>query len=251
MLETNWVESVGIVKPYQEVYGRSRCGKTELVKVELRELKKRFPDVQIEGYGSKLSQRDYVGFDINWHESIRARTMLGHSNSIVLLEDLHEIVTKANARTLRKFINGHSRKMGNFVIEVVQSRDFAGYRVPPIAFKIVFEEPFKFWIKFENREEGMYDVSAFDFEKAVKVIIECLFDANRPAERMKRKVGCHSPKDTEMAKCCVEFDKGKRAGQVAKEMGFVSGSKEYNRVMTYFYLYNARKFKVTVKEVCC
>ena len=250
-METNWVESVGLVKPYQEVYGISRSGKTELVKAELRELHEVFSNVPIEGYGTKLSQEGYEDFPfIHWHDSIKAQTMLSHRNSIVLLEDLHEIVTKSNVRTLRRIINGHSRKMGCFVIEVIQSRDFAGYRLPPISFKIDFDQPYKFMIQFRTRsvfrEEGPYDVSGFSFDRGVEAIIKCLTDGNRPVEATKRKIGESSGRETYMAKCCVEFDKGKNPSQVAKEFNVAPGSREYHNIASYFVVYSRRKRRLEI-----
>jgi len=160
--------------------------------------------------------------------------MRSHVNSIILIEDAHDIVTKSNARTLRGVINGAGRKLGCLTIDLLQSRDFAGYRLPPVPFKVVFEEPYHFWIKFEHKEEGPYDVSNNRFDAGVDAIIGCLFDENRPVKRAKALPGRHTDTSSFLQRCYEEFAKEKRPGVVAKEMGFSPSSKQY-KIITGVY----------------
>ena len=197
-------------------------------------MKTKFPSIPVEGYGSKLSQQDHQGLPINWHDSIKKKTIRSHENSIILIEDAHDIVTKSNVRTLRGVFNGAGRKMGCLTIDLLQSRDFAGYRLPPVPFQVMFEEPYHFWIKFAKNEEGPFDVSNNKFDAAVDAIIACLFDEKRPGERAKALPGRHTVSSSFLQRCFEEFATGKRPADVAKEMGFSPGSKQY-KILTGVY----------------
>lgn len=199
ILRKEWAD---LIKHYVEFYGVSELGKTIMLLALLVKLHELFSSVAVEAYGSEISESSFdkcveeliskgvftVGdFPVvNWHRAIRAQAILQHKNCVILIEDAHEIVTKTNARTLRKLINGAGRKNGCLTIDVLQGRDFGSYRLPHVAFQVYFEDKYKFLLKFvDRREEGPFDVGGFNLEKGADAIVDCLFNDLRPVGQVK------------------------------------------------------------------
>src|SRR5690242_4762466 len=106
-----------IVKPYLELYGQSRFGKTHLLIEFLNRLFDMFGRITVDGI--KVEKIHLVSNNNKTIELWKQRAKfpfavskqfitqaLGLRGLVLVIEDCHSLLTKTNARTFRRIFNG-------------------------------------------------------------------------------------------------------------------------------------------------